>query len=312
MTDRPGAPLLAVDVGKTTCRVRIDGADLAGPGSVGLAEPDGNHAVLRAVAGVLGPERSHQVSHAQACIATAGHVPGSPAESTAQGFVQRFDLASCAVTSDAIASHVGALGGAPGVVLAAGTGSIAIGVSAVGEIHVVDGVGQWLGDEGSGAWIGLEGLRAAARAHDGRGPDSLLRAAAEEAYGDLDRLAVTLQASSNVPRAAARFATTVCRLADRDEGASSIITRAAQALADTAIAAAHRTGHHEVALVGGLQGLGPILLDPWHRHLAEAGISVVPALGSALDGAATLALRRDLPHEPAVTRVDRLPTALLH
>jgi glucosamine kinase len=226
------------------------------------------------------------------------------AGSTAHLFVERFGLASCAVTSDAIASHVGALSGASGVVLAAGTGSVAVGVSRRGEIHLVDGVGQWLGDEGSGAWIGLEGLRAAIRAHDGRGPETLLRAAAEQAYGDLDRLALTLQASENVPRAAARFADVVCRLADGDELASSIISRAAQALADTAITAARRTGHHEVTLVGGLRELGPTLLDPWHRHLVEAGISVVAALGSALDGATTLALRRDLPHEPAVTRVD--------
>lgn len=308
MTDRPGARLLAVDIGKTTCRVRIDGADLAGPGSVGLAEADGGRAVLRAVTDLLGPERSRQVAQARACVATAGHVRGGSAESTAQRFVQRFDLASCGITSDAIASHVGALGGAPGVVLAAGTGSVAVGVSRLGEIHLVDGVGQWLGDEGSGAWIGLEGLRAAIRAHDERGPETPLRAAAEQAYGDLDMLAHTLQGSKNVPQVAARFAAVVCRLADSDELASSIISRAAQALADTAITAAHRTGLHEVALVGGLQELGPILFEPWRRHLAEAGVSVVPSLGSALDGAATLALRRDLPHEPAVTRVDRLPT----
>ena len=298
------APLLAVDIGKTTCRVRVDGADLTGPGSVGLAEPDGAEAVLRAVADLLGDVRSHQVAHAQACVATAGHVQGSPAASAARLFVERFDLASCAVTSDAIASHVGALGGAPGVVLAAGTGSIAVGVSAAGEIHVVDGVGQWLGDEGSGAWIGLEGLRAAVRAHDGRGPHSLLRAAAQESYGDLDEIAVTLQASGNVPQAAARFASTVCRLAGDDALAASIIERAAQALASTAVTAARRSGHREVSLVGGLQELGPALLDPWRRHLADAGLLVVAARGSALDGAATLAVRRDLPHEPAVIRVD--------
>jgi len=311
MTDGPRTPLLAVDIGKTTCRVRLAdaaapdrGTELTGPGSVGLAEPDGTEAVLRAVADLLGTEGAHNVAHAHACVATAGHLPGMWADSTAHRFVERFGLASCAVTSDAIASHVGALAGGSGVVLAAGTGSVAVGVSGLGEIHLVDGVGQWLGDEGSGAWIGLEGLRAAVRAHDGRGPETLLRAAAEQAYGDLDRLALTLQASENVPQAAARFAAVVCRLVDGDELASSIISRAAQALADTAITAARRTGHHEVALVGGLQELGPTLLDPWHRHLAEAGISVVPALGSALDGATTLALRRDLPHEPAVTRVD--------
>jgi glucosamine kinase len=305
MTTARPTPVLAVDIGKTTCRVRAGEAVLTGPGSVGLADPGGTEAALRAVLEVLGPERTHMLAGAPACVAAAGHLPGPWTESTAARFVDALGLASCAVTSDAIASHTGAFGGAPGVVLAAGTGSIAIGLSHLGDLHVVDGVGQWLGDDGSGAWIGLEGLRAAVRAHDGRGPATLLRAAAEETYGELDSLALTLEASGNVPRAAARFAPSVSGLADRDELASSIIVRAAKALAVTAITAAQRSGHHEVALVGGLQELGSVLVAPWRRHLAEAEISVVRARGSALDGAALLAVNRDLPHEQAVTRIER-------
>ena len=295
--------LLAVDIGKTTCRVRVGDIDLVGPGAVGLADPDGSEAVLRAVRAVLGDE-AHRLVGADACVASAGQLGGNGAESTARRFIEELDLGSCAVTSDAIAAHVGAFGGAPGAVLAAGTGSIAVGVSAEGQIHVVDGVGQWLGDEGSGAWIGLEGLRAGVRAQDGRGPDTLLRSAAEATYGNLGLLPITLQATGNVPRAAARFAASVCALADRDELAAAIVDRAAQALAVTAITAARRSGHHEVALVGGLQELGPALLGPWRSRLADAQIAVVAARGSALDGAATLAVSRDLRHERAVTRSD--------
>jgi N-acetylglucosamine kinase-like BadF-type ATPase len=302
MTGADPRPILAVDVGKTSCRVRVGDAELTGPGSVGLADPEGAEAVLRAVLDLLDADHRRHLAGAPACVAAAGHHPGRWVQAIATRFVDALGLASCAVTSDAVAAHVGAFAGGPGVVLAAGTGSMAIGVSAAGDLHLVDGVGQWLGDDGSGAWIGLEGLRAALRAYDGRGPATLLVPAAEREYGALAELPLTLQASGNVPRSAARFAPTVCGLVDRDDQAATIIDRAARALATTATTAARRSGHHEVTLVGGLQELGPALVDPWRSRLAEEGISVVPARGSALDGAALLAVDRELPHEPEVVR----------
>jgi N-acetylglucosamine kinase-like BadF-type ATPase len=48
-----------------------------------------------------------------------------------------------------------------------------------------------LGDEGSAVWLGLEGIRAALRAHDGRGPHSLLAETVPSALG--------IASSSDVP-----------------------------------------------------------------------------------------------------------------
>ena len=56
-----------------------------------------------------------------------------------------------------------------GVVLIAGTGSIAYGRNAECEEERAGGWGHLIGDEGSAVWVGLEGLRAAAHAVDGRG-----------------------------------------------------------------------------------------------------------------------------------------------
>ncbi|MCV6971956.1 ATPase, partial [Mycobacterium bohemicum] len=79
-----------------------------------------------------------------------------------------------AVTSDAVLAHAGALDGAldgePGVV----TGAVALAIGADGALRTADGWGPLLGDEGGGAWIGAAGLRAALRAHDGRGPATAL------------------------------------------------------------------------------------------------------------------------------------------
>ena len=70
------------------------------------------------------------------------------------------------VETDAFVAYVGALGLQPGVLLIAGTGSIAIGRRRNGEMIRVGGWGPFFGDEGSGHWIGREAVRSALRAHD--------------------------------------------------------------------------------------------------------------------------------------------------
>ncbi|GCE19272.1 BadF/BadG/BcrA/BcrD ATPase family protein [Dictyobacter kobayashii] len=63
---------------------------------------------------------------------------------------------------------------AVGVVLIAGTGSIALGRNARGLTGRAGGWGYLLGDEGSGYALGIQALQAAVRAADGRGPSTIL------------------------------------------------------------------------------------------------------------------------------------------
>ena len=70
------------------------------------------------------------------------------------------------VETDALVAYVGAIGFEPGVLLIAGTGSIAIGRKAGGEMIRVGGWGPFFGDEGAGFWIGREAVRTALRAQD--------------------------------------------------------------------------------------------------------------------------------------------------
>jgi N-acetylglucosamine kinase-like BadF-type ATPase len=72
------------------------------------------------------------------------------------------------VETDAFISYIGAIGLEPGVLLIAGTGSIAIGRRADGAMVRVGGWGPIFGDEGSGFWIGREVIQTALRAHDAR------------------------------------------------------------------------------------------------------------------------------------------------
>ena len=64
----------------------------------------------------------------------------------------------------------------PGVLVNAGTGSIAYARGPGGEIHRAGGYGWQLGDEGGGYWLGRRALDLAGRAQDGRAEGSTLLA----------------------------------------------------------------------------------------------------------------------------------------
>ncbi len=90
--------------------------------------------------------------------------------SRAQGVL----LKKVIVESDARIALEGAFNGRPGIILIAGTGSIAFGKDIKGAIHRVGGWGRILGDEGSGYFIGRCGITAVTRFIDGRGTKTLL------------------------------------------------------------------------------------------------------------------------------------------
>lgn len=78
------------------------------------------------------------------------------------------------VENDAVIALMGALGGKPGVVIIAGTGSIALGKNDKDEIARAGGWGYILGDEGSGFYIGKNALIYALKEYDGRGEKTIL------------------------------------------------------------------------------------------------------------------------------------------
>ena len=65
------------------------------------------------------------------------------------------------VGHDAPAALWGATGGRPGIVVIAGTGSVAYGENKRGESAQTGGWGHLLGDEGSGYWLALEAIKRA-------------------------------------------------------------------------------------------------------------------------------------------------------
>jgi N-acetylglucosamine kinase-like BadF-type ATPase len=89
------------------------------------------------------------------------------------------------VTDDARIALSGALAGEPGIIVIAGTGSIAFGRNAAGESARAGGWGYIYGDEGGAFYIVKQALRAALRLEEGWGfgASSVLRSSLLDATG---------------------------------------------------------------------------------------------------------------------------------
>jgi glucosamine kinase len=87
------------------------------------------------------------------------------------------------VVNDALVALEAGAPDQPGVVVIAGTGSIAYGRNDHNQAARAGGWGYMLGDEGSGYWIGRAALRAVLRESDRRGPDTQLTGLLLNYYG---------------------------------------------------------------------------------------------------------------------------------
>lgn len=87
------------------------------------------------------------------------------------------------VTTDAAVALESVFPKAAGILLIAGSGSIAYARDPSGVVWRVGGLGWQLGDEGSGYWLGRAALGAVGKAADGRGPATALAGAVAREVG---------------------------------------------------------------------------------------------------------------------------------
>lgn len=142
---------------------------------------------------------------------------------------------------------VGAHGQRLGLLLLAGTGSLAYGINAAGESALIGGWGYLMGDEGSGYWLGAQALRAVVRMADGRGRQTTLYDSVLNALNlaqPLDLIAWLYAGPARV-REVARLAPLVLECAaQHDPTARAIIETGALELALAVRAARHRLDMH--------------------------------------------------------------------
>ncbi|MBL8985725.1 MAG: hypothetical protein JNJ80_05625 [Gemmatimonadetes bacterium] len=196
------------------------------------------------------------------------------------------------VVSDVMLAFA-ALGVDVGVVLVAGTGSVAVGRTPAGKMVRQGGFGWQMGDEGAGYWIGQQALRAVGLAEDGRAPATSLRAALLKAVGAPDFRDVVGWSTVATPREVANLSRAVVHSADDgDPVAKGILDRAATELARLVNQLAGEfpnPGAIPVGLAGGLLSAGGPLGGPVSALLQAPFVPLNEAVDPLLGGPKLLA-----------------------
>ncbi len=147
------------------------------------------------------------------------------------------------VVTDADIALYGATKDEAGLIIIAGTGSIALGRNEKGEKAVAGGWGPLAGDEGSGAGIARRALQAIAKASDGRGEQTKLSRKAMQYFraGKSEDILVAIYAPQIDNSKIAGFAKFVVEAAiEGDQIAQEILAEAGHELGMAANAVIHR------------------------------------------------------------------------
>src|SRR5216117_82937 len=178
-----------------------------------------------------------------------------------------FPRGNFTVDNDARIALTGAIGFGGGVVVIAGTGSVAFGRNEEGAEARAGGWGPIIGDEGSGYGIARAGLAAIMRAHDGRGPATKMTKMLKERY-DMkpEDLPPFVYAQTTQTDDIARFGKLVVEAAqDGDAAAVTILDSAGRELGAAILAVARRLhlikSAFPVAYVDGAFRTGDMLLE---------------------------------------------------
>jgi glucosamine kinase len=288
---------VAIDLGGTGARVSV--IDRSGrrvfdaPGWDTNTGALGHLSELIETVAATEKERGRPLVVAAGLTGLNGVVP--PVNELGEMLHERFGVDSLVIADDSLTSALGATGGRPGVVLAVGTGAVALGLGPNGEVARVDGGGGFLGDRGSGWWIGRQGLIAAVSELDGREDGSAdLLSLAVKRYGPISSLPKSLRESDNPFRDIARFSSDVALSArGGDPMSMRIFERAGTHLATAGAAAALRSNQSQpvpVFVLGGVSRAADLFFPTLFETLSSLGIDGVSrqSQGDALRGAEAL------------------------
>ena len=161
------------------------------------------------------------------------------------------------VVGDMVIALEAAFGDGPGVIVIAGTGSVAYGRDATGQTVRAGGWGFAISDEGSGHWIGRAATAAAMRALDETGGESALLTSIMKSWRVENREQLVLVANASPPPDFAALLPAVLSAADSgDPAARTVLTQAGAELATLAKIVLRRlfpdAGHVPMAVSGGV------------------------------------------------------------
>jgi N-acetylglucosamine kinase-like BadF-type ATPase len=259
---------LADGDGRTLGEGRGSGANLHAHGELEVEKV--LHEVIEQALG------DHAIRPDAVCVGVAG-VDRQEDDRLMRGIMRRLGLgAQTLIVNDALVALVAGVGDEPGVVLVAGTGSIAYGVNRDRFAARAGGWGHVLGDEGSGYWIGRLALMAVVREADGRGPGTALTPLVLEHFGigRVDGLVRQVYDDQMRRQSVHALGPIVDRArVEGDVVAAEILREAGVELARAAASVIERLGMRgqpfETVLSGSMFRLIPSLADDVIRRLAE-------------------------------------------
>ena len=284
---------------KTECVVLDAGGNIIGEGRGGPSNAlrcgfDTAFRSLRVAADeALKSASLHKHSVSRVCAGLAGAGRRNVVRRVLVFLAQEFPNALAQVITDYEIALEAAVGAGPGIVLIAGTGSVAYGRNTAGETARAGGYGAWVGDEGSAFEIGRLAVAAVARRRDQAGPITLLTDMIPAALdcGDWDEL--TQQIMKNPEEIFPALFPVVAEAAEAgDSAAKEILFTSAIGLGNLAMIVARRLGmkDQEFPLVksGGVFGHSR-MLDALLDSVVVSGalrakvskLKISPAVGAA-------------------------------
>jgi len=249
-----------------------------------MTPPDALHSVQTAAQAALAQAHADPCQVRAVCAGVAGASVEAHRIILEASLQSLFPQARVAVVPDFVIALAGATGGQSGMIVIAGTGSVAYGDNALGRTHRTGAYGYLIDDAGSGYGVGRAALAAVLRAADGGGAPTGLTARVLAALnlGSVREIVPGVYGGTIDRVTIASLARTVAQSASEDdEQARAILMRAGGALAQlahgvTSAVFAERKDPFAVVPIGGLWNVGSVLADVFWRSLARFAPHAVP------------------------------------
>ncbi len=298
------AIFLGIDGGgsKTSCLIG-DETSILGAGTAGgsnpvrVGEAQAREALATAIRQACAVANVNPSQIQGTCVGLAGAARPEISEPVRQ-CIAEFVPSEIDVVGDMVIALEAAFGSEPGVIVIAGTGSIAYGRNSKGQTARAGGWGFAISDEGSGHWIGRAAVAAAVRAldDDAEATNQSLLESLMKFWQVKTREQLVVAANATPPPDFAALFPAVLASADRgDRIALDVLAQAGAELASVARRVITRlfanVGTLSVAMSGGVFGSSPLVRQVFYNSLRsehpEAAIN--PSVIEPVRGALALA-----------------------
>lgn len=292
---------LGIDGGgsKTSCVIGDDKkllgeSTVAGSNVIRVGEARVREALSKGIDEVCRIAKVTPTQISRTCIGIAG--AGRPEISeVVRRMLSKLVSGEIIVVGDMVIAQQASFGSGPGIVVIAGTGSIAYGRNSQGQAARAGGWGLAISDEGSGHWIGRTAVAAVMRAHDEVRDSTLLQHILQAWKLESHEQLILAANATSSPDFPALFPSVVA-CADSGDGLARDVLQTAgkelAALAHTVASRLFRSGENvPVAMAGGVFRNSAIVRNAFSEGLrgGPLNVTVNETVVDPLDGALALA-----------------------